>query len=415
MARMVSAAAPVRDSRYYARAVLPMEVRPDQPARPLAPLTRVRPPANRVLRPTPPGTRLPYIPAPDGYTYKGRDQEMRLRIGAGTGWEPTPPDARPEMASARSTVPSVQVLGASVTNPNYSAAGRVQTAGLMDTIRDTAAGIGRGLSDRYAEEQRRRQAAADLIGGGTRNLVKKVRPYVGGPSAPQRPVGGRPGGVNANPGSRVPRAPYSAPRPISTPKPMPTTPNRGAQPPAMTQPTYRPPSNPFAGRAPYTPPPPPPAVRVPTPQNNTYPVAPVPLSAEDLAALDARRVNYDRALGEALAYEENERQRAEGQLAAQMRQLARKDQRDRFNVFSELGSAGLARSPYQAGRAARDLRESLAGDQARARNTVADHLAAIAERTSGARMRREEGLAGIERDKALLGSIVNRLLPGVAY
>ena len=141
----------------------------------------------------------------------------------------------------------------------------------------------------------------------------------------------------------------------------------------------------------------------------SYSGTPASLPRDVLAALAERRRTASRAFEQALAKQQAGASRIDAQTTAQLSGLSRRLGRDRHEGMSQLAAAGRARSPRQAGRFLRGMRDQEVEQRGQLGQQRADQLRALDVMVNEARRTRDREHAGVDADKARHSTELDRL------
>ena len=145
-------------------------------------------------------------------------------------------------------------------------------------------------------------------------------------------------------------------------------------------------------------------------QSIPYPTSLPPLSAEMLAALEARRAASLRQLQETEAQGASLRQRAQLENVGRLLGIEDEAARERRSGLADLASRSLARSPMFANPFRRELARQQQQQIGQSEQELVRTLDQLGAALEAARQRRESELSQIAFDEAQARSDVNRLL-----
>lgn len=138
-----------------------------------------------------------------------------------------------------------------------------------------------------------------------------------------------------------------------------------------------------------------------------------PLTPAEIAELDRRAIAAQRAFAEAMARRNTEQQKLDVGFMQGIGRLSQNFQAQRNQAGAGLARRGLMFSPGAAGRAARQLRNDQAAQQAQMRDVRTQGLGQLAQMVSDAERQKQEEMAAIARMRAQMGGQYNRLIPGL--
>lgn len=146
-----------------------------------------------------------------------------------------------------------------------------------------------------------------------------------------------------------------------------------------------------------------------------YPSTPSPLTAAQIAELDAAKNNAETDYKMALVNREKALQELDSNFIVNSGKIARNFYNQRMDLGSELGVRGVAFDPRMAGRGIRQLRDENADLLGQARESRTRGIADLNQMISGAELARTRTIADIERQRAALTGNYQNYLTGVNY